>query len=281
MALPQKQQSARWQAWLQGGGLFVAVSLGLHWAVLQIPLPEEPGPEVRVTLEPTDTPTETIDVVRVPPSALEPEPEPTPQPAPQPVQQAPRPSLVAQAPIAPVAPRQPQVEARQESPQAAAKPDVPEPSATATPDPEATRDPTPTPESDANPEDPAPQFNGQTKSVEVSELGFSMWYYDQPWALDYPLSAIELPPLQITYAPTACLSPDPEPGLLTVFLNPDGSQADDPIVVNSTGYDPIDDQALAAFEEYDAAAAINSQAQEARGYALQVEVNYDPAGCSP
>jgi hypothetical protein len=305
MALSQQHRSTQRQSWLQGGSLFVVISLGLHWAVLQMPLPEPPEPDLRVTLEsspePTAAPTATMDVVRLP------LPEPTTNPTnPSPsLSLAPQPPLLAQTSRATPKPQVPPVVATTPSPETMVLPPqapIPDPQTPAaiqppeapqtlatSPTPDAPQGPTehpPVPEPPSAP--PAFQYNGQAKAVETSEIGMSLWYYDQPWSLDYPLHPTELLPLTVTYSETTCLSPEPVAGLLVVFLNPDGSFTEpggvigaNPLLVSSTGYDELDEQALTAAQTYDATDSLSADVQIPKGYALEVEVEYNPQTCTP
>jgi hypothetical protein len=313
MALSQQRRLAQRQSWLRGGGLFVAISLGLHWVVLQMPLPESPEPDLRVTLEsspePMADPTATMDVVRLPlpaPTATPTTPPTNPSPSPS-LSLAPQPPLLAQTPRAIPRPQVPPVVTTPSPETMVLEPQAPTvepqvPAATQPPEetqsPEATQAPAVSQEPSTPPlpvtepaEPAAPagfQYNGQAKAVETSEIGISLWYYDQPWSLDYPLHPTELPSLTVTYTETACLSPAPASGLLVVFLNPDGSFTEpggtigaNPLLVSSTGYDELDERALTAAQTYDATDFMNPDVQIPKGYALEVEVEYNSQTCTP
>lgn len=289
MALRQQQKTPRWLPWLRGGGLFVVLSLGLHWAVLQIPIAEEPTTaEFALDALAPEAPTETIDVVRLPEPKSEPEPTPSPAPAaePQPIPSPVRP---------PAVPAQPQVSQLQSTapPDPMAQPSTePEP----VPEPEPTFEPTPSPTPESSPE-PTPmtlderlqtlaeyQPNNRTKSLATETNEFMNWYIAQTWeGVDpAPLPAPkELAALVVDYPLNQCLTPSPTDGQLEVIIDPDGSLARDPRVLGSTGYDVLDEKAVENTAQYNFPANEGLDEPVPTVYWLPVEVTYDPATCAP
>jgi len=287
MALPQHPKILRWLPWLKGGGLFVAISLGLHWAVLQIPIVGEAAVE-DMTLEvfPSGEPTETIDVVRLPAPQPEPEPDPSPGPAAElkPISQT------AQAPAVPAQPHLPQPQ-----PTVPSEP-IPQPS----PEPELVSTPEPTPEPSPIPEpspEPTPmtledrlqtfaeyQPNNRGKSLATETNEFMNWYLSQTWeefdAAPLP-SPKALAALVVEYPLNQCLTPPPTDGQLEVIINRDGALARDPRVLGSTGYDVLDEKAVENTAQYDFPTNEGLDEPVPTVYWLPVEVAYDGATCTP
>ena len=289
MALPQHPKTPWWLPWFKGGSLFVVISLGLHWAVLQIPITEKSAVE-EMTLEgsPSNAPTETIDVVRLP--APQPEPEPQPKPSP---------SAVAEPQPIPQTTQTPAVTAQPQRPQP--QPTVPsEPISQPSPEPDIVPDPEPTPEP-SPPPDPSPeptpltlderlqtlaeyQPNNRGKSLATETNEFMDWYLSQPWeGFDpAPLPAPkELAALVVEYPLNQCLTPTPTDGQLEVIINPDGSLARDPRVLGSTGYDVLDEKAVENTAQYDFPTNEGLDEPVPTVHWLPVEVTYDAATCAP
>jgi len=269
----------------------VAISLGLHWAVLQIPIAEEAAVEdMTPEVSASGIPAETIDVVRLPASPPEPEPQPSPTPSPvaqlQPIPQT------AQAPARTAQPQLPQ-------PQPTPPPEPvsqPSPEPELAPEPDLAPDPSPTPTPEPSPE-PTPmtlddrlqtfaeyQPNRRGKSLATETNEFMDWYLSQTWEgfENPPLpSPKNLAALVVEYPLNQCLTPAPTDGQLEVIVNDDGTLAREPRVLGSTGYDVLDDKAVENTGQYE------FPAQEGRGepvptvYWLPVEVTYDAATCTP
>jgi hypothetical protein len=291
MALSQQSKAPKWLSWFKGGGLFVAISLGLHWALLQVPIAEEVAPEA---IAPeglsSEAPTETIDVVRLPDPSPEPQPEPSTAPAPI-VEPQPAPPTA----LAPGVTARPQIPQLQPTTQPTPTPQ-PSPAPEAEPGPE----PEPAPEPALTPE-PAPdlapmtlderlqtfaeyQPNNRGKSLATETNEFMNWYLSQTWdGLETaPLPAPkELTALVVNYPLNQCLVPPPTDGQLEVIVNPDGALARDPKVLGSTGYDVLDEKAVENTAQYDFPTNEGLDEPVPTVYWLPVEVAYDAVTCTP
>ena len=73
----------------------------------------------------------------------------------------------------------------------------------------------------------------------------------------------------------SCLTPLPEKGLAGVVVNPDGAIATEPTLLRSSGYEFINDIALAKLQDY----ADFPEADSQKLYTVDIEVNYDPEAC--
>ena len=298
MALSQQQKSSRWLPWLRGSGLFVIVSLGLHWAVLQIPIGDEfADGEITQEFPASEVPTETIDVVRLP--APEPEPELSPTPAPVAgAEQLPR-----QVQPPPVIPQPQSLQPLNLQPQPAPLPEPdpeptpePAPASTPAPEPDPGPEPVPTPTPEPTPE-PTPltlderlhtlaeyQPNNRAKSLATETNEFLNWYFSQDWDEFevQPLpGAKDLAPLGLAYPLAQCLTPPPTDGQLVVIVNPDGSLAQEPQVLGSTGYDVLDDKALADAAQYEFPMNEGLDQPAPTVYWLPVAVDYAADTCTP
>jgi outer membrane biosynthesis protein TonB len=291
MALPQHLKISRWLPWLKGGSLFVVISLGLHWAVLQIPIAEEAAvEEMALEVSPLGEPTETIDVVRLP--VPQPEPDPQPTPTPSPVAQPQTIPQTAQARAATAQPRPPQ-------PQPTAPPEPvsrPSPEPELVPEPDLAPEPSPPPPPEPFPE-PTPmtlderlqtfaeyQPNNRAKSLATETNEFMNWYLAQTWeGFDSaPLPAPkELAALVVDYPLNQCLTPPPTDGQLEVIVHPDSTLAREPRVVGSTGYDVLDEKAVEASGQYEFPTNEGLDEPVPTVYWLPVEVTYDAATCTP
>lgn len=255
------QRSLRWS----GGGLLVLVSIALHGVLLGVPLPEaEPTPPAP-TAELVDP--ATVAVVRLPP-APKPAAEPVPQPSPTvPLAQGTQPKQASP------------------SPQASASPASPEPDRL--PD----RLPTPPPPQtlDERLHDPAAyEFNQQAKGLVADEVTLlttviSDWLETEAQGVsdsDVPELGRKLAPLQVTYPIATCLTPPPGEGLVGVIVSPTGELVKDPVLLDSTGYDVLDDKALEMARQQTFAPATGSQPNPSAHW-LPIEVQYDTASCPP
>ncbi len=73
----------------------------------------------------------------------------------------------------------------------------------------------------------------------------------------------------------SCLTPVPEKGLVGVVVNPDGAIATEPTLLRSSGYDFLNDIALAKIQDYTDFPNADSQ----QLYTVDVEVDYDKDAC--
>lgn len=119
------------------------------------------------------------------------------------------------------------------------------------------------------------RYNNQVEDLVYSPLAFTDWYLQQTWnSLDPPPlpGPGALPPLQLTYDDSRCLSPPPAPGRLEIIVTPQGQLARPPRLLGTTGYAALDDQAKADATRRDHTAAANPNRPEPTVYWLPVEV---------
>lgn len=276
MALLKQHKPLSWLPWLRGGSWFVLVSLGLHWAVLQMPIAGRAEPQIMPGEAATETATETIAVVRLP----QPPQAPNPTPAPVPTAQTDGPP-----------PPSPATQKR-----AAARPLAAQPESTLP----ATPLPDPTPESEATPalvpdlvspmtlderlQTLAEYYpNSRAKSLNASTNEFLDWYLTQTWnGLDSPPvpGPKPLSPVSVVYPLSQCLTPAPTPGQLEAIVNSDGSLVREPRVLGSTGYDVLDEKAVEAAARYEFPTGGSEDAPNPTVYWLPVEVVYNADTCT-
>ena len=237
MALPQYPKMSRWLPWLQGGGLFVAISLGLHWAVLQIPIAEEAAVEEHdpggfllqeYRLKPLmwfgcqlhrqnqNPPAKSNSISGRSTPAI-------PQTAQGSCQDGPAPNCPNLNPPHPPEPvSQPSPE-----PELAPEPDLaPDPSPTPTPEPSPEPTPMTLDDSVATFAEYQPNRRGKSLATETNE--FMDWYLSQTWEgfENPPLpSPKNLAALVVEYPLNQCLTPAPTDGQLEVIVNDDGTLA--------------------------------------------------------
>ena len=278
-----KMKTTRATLGRSGGALLGLLSLGLHGLVLSLPMPDT-APSALDSLPEQSDPIEAIAVVRLPlapPSAAELPPTIAPPPVVTP-------PATANRPAQPVAP----------SPDpSVSKPALPETSILPEPvPPEASLDDPPEVPPEATLEDrlsdPAEYaFNQQAKSLIADEVNLHIavvpdWLEAEGQGLgddEVPVRGTKLAPLQVAYPINSCLSPLPAEGLVGVIVTPTGQLVKDPILLDSTGYDVLDEKALElALDSTFAPLAEGSVApNNPRAHWLPVQVQYDPEGCTP
>lgn len=286
MALRQQQKTPRWSPWLQGSGLCVAFSLGLHWAVLQIPMVEEPTTEKLALDAPgSEVPTATIDVVRLPQPAAA---DPPSKPAPTDESRTRSPATDSEPSATLTDPRPFETEPLQSG---ALAPDPSEPASSEAPERAEPYPPEPNPsEPDPDPSEPEPTPPGLVHNNKAVELvtdtrDFLTWYLAQNWEgfhPDPPLPARkELPRLQVPYEGTVCLPIPPAPGRLEIIVGSDGQISRAPRLLATTGYDDLDAAALALAAQQNFSEAANPDESSPTVYWLPMEVLYQGPNCPP
>jgi hypothetical protein len=270
MAFPLQLRLGKRSLRLSGGGLLLLVSLGLHGLLLGLPLAES-DPASPDSVTELDEPVEVIDVVRLPAAPETEQPE-TLVPAAIASQAAPQAARPVQ-PSAPAAPTAP-----------ASAPPVPVDLEPLPPEP-------PPQTLDDRLRDPAAYaFNQQAKSLIANEVTFhteviSDWIEAEGQGITddnrLPMMGEKLPPLIVAYLLTTCLITPPSEGVVGVIVDTTGQRLDDPVLLDSTGYDVLDDKAIAiALERSFPAQPADSPWPNPRGYWLPVQVQYDVAGCN-
>ncbi|HEY9877192.1 MAG TPA: hypothetical protein V6D29_01990 [Leptolyngbyaceae cyanobacterium] len=263
------------------GAPLLLVSLALHSVVLSLPMPgqetdQENAPvEIGNTAEP-----QAIKVVKFPSNPPPKQQAAQPSRLPAKARLAPQTSPTAVQPAAP-APAQPQAPAP--------KPPEEAPSAPAQQPPEPPADPPSEPPSEPLPAEPPPltlaqrlqdptayAYNNRTKSAEVGIQDFLGWYnslskdvYGDPMP-----GSNSIEPLRIQYPLNTCLVAPPELGRLGVVVDAVGAVISQPEILASTGYDVLDEQALAAVTHY-----TFPTTGKVTAYGLPIEVEYDAATC--
>ncbi|WP_346290163.1 hypothetical protein [Sphaerothrix gracilis] len=266
----------RWQSLSLFLRPMLLLSLGLHGLLLALPMPAEKA-EIPV---PEPDP-ETISVTRLPAaSSLADSPAPSPQPAPPPppaAKPAPPPPPAATAPKPTEPPVPPRVE-----------PEVPEVTQETTDNTDATTD-------TSNPDDSAATTADLSLEDKLQDADFynyseavttdseavnvlSIWIEDlisrysaiQPW----PDRLSE--PLIFPYALETCLTPEPVLASVGVVIKPTGELAEEPTLLKSTGYDILNQKALAEAKERSFPTG-----DAVKAYSLEVQVQYDAAACTP
>ncbi|MFH7244625.1 MAG: hypothetical protein ACHWZW_17450 [Spirulina sp.] len=277
MVKPFSLKSWRWS----GGGLLVLLSVGLHGLLLAMPTPQpSTPPEAVMTLassresaSPEVSAAETIDVVRLPPSAAVAQPpksEPLTAPRPRSTSADPVPSEALATPQ-PLEPEPLKPESSESEP---SEPDPLEPESS---------EPEPAP-SEPEPEPTPPGLVHNNKTVELSTdtRDFLTWYNDQNWdGFDpVPLPAPkELTQLAVPYAGEVCLSIPPAPGRLEVIVGGDGQLSRAPRLLATTGYDDLDAAALALAAQQDFSEAANPGLPNPTVYWLPIAVTYQGPDC--
>jgi hypothetical protein len=268
-----------------GGGLLALVSVGLHGVLLGLPM-AEPTPKdpdsLAAIAAPVALPGATIDVVRLPapPPAIDPPPAVTPSADATPAR-----------PVAPLA-SAPRAQATAPAPSTPARPTPPPLGETAAIQPLAPHrlpaEPPPQTLEDRLNDPAAYVFNQQAKSLLANEITFHMavvpsWLEAESQGLgndDVPVMGQKLPPLQVVLPVRTCLTPPPAEGLVGVIVRSDGQRLKAPQLLDSTGYTVLDEKALElvlqrTFEPQ------SGPLPNPRAHWLPIQVQYDPAACSP
>lgn len=266
------------------GAPLLLVSLALHGVVLSLPMPgqettQEEAPEkIGNTSEP-----QAIKVARLPSA-------PPPQSI-QPVEPSVKARVLPQTPVAAQPVTQPQPQAPAPKPKVAPTPTPPE---DLPKDPPGDPPPEPPVEPSADPlpaqpppltlaerlQDPAAYaYNNRTRSAEAGTQDFIDWYSrlssDVYGAPPMPGSK-SIEPLRIQYPLNTCLATPPELGRLGVVVDAAGAVVPHPEILASTGYDVLDEQALAAVTHY-----TFPTTGMVTAYGLPIQVEYDAATCVP
>ena len=240
----------------------LGLAVGLHGALLKVPMPNHPPPlDTASEASTSSVEVESIQVVRVPtptptptPTPF-PEPNPTPSPAPKPVPPSPIP-----APIQP-----------------------PTPAPTPTPIPI----PTPTPQTLDERLQDIVQYSynpSMVKSVDtgvVADVSSRLaTEYDELGIVYLPSSKF-LDPLHIAYPLDTCLPEPPNEGYLSLVVTPNGNLERPPEWISSTGYEVLDEKAIADLESYPLPTPTPIVPDALTGFGLTVIVDYDPNTCKP
>ncbi|ESA36674.1 hypothetical protein N836_06325 [Leptolyngbya sp. Heron Island J] len=93
---------------------------------------------------------------------------------------------------------------------------------------------------------------------------------DQGLAISYPITDGGSPRRYLS-----CLTPAPEKGLVGVVINPGGAIATEPTLLRSSGYEFLNDIALAKLQDYTDFPEANTQ----KLYTVDIEVDYDQDAC--
>ena len=244
----------------------LGLAVGLHAALLKVPMPNHPPP--LDTDSEASTPSvevESIQVVRVPtptptptPSLL-PEPTPTPSPTSKPVPPSPLPAAI-----------QP-----------------PTPAPTPTPIPIPTPTPTPTPQTlDERLQDVLqysynPSIVKSVDTVVVTDVTSRLATEYEDLGIVYQLSPTSLDPLHIAYPLATCLPEPPNQGYLSLVVTPNGNLERPPEWISSTGYEVLDEKAIADLKNYPLPTPAPEVPDALTGFGLTVIVDYDPNTCTP
>lgn len=94
---------------------------------------------------------------------------------------------------------------------------------------------------------------------------------DKALEINYPLTPDDAASRRFL----SCLVPVPEKGLVGVVVNPDGAIATEPTLLRSSGYEFLNDIALAKIQDYSDFPDADSQ----QLYTVNVEVDYDEDAC--
>ncbi|WOD39469.1 hypothetical protein [Nodosilinea sp. E11] len=267
------KRSLRWS----GGGLLALMSLGLHGVLLGLPLPaSDSAPPAPPDLADA---TAVMDVVRLPAS------------------QAPDAPLKAE--VVPIAPETPVPSATVAQPQRPVAPTAQPPAATPAPIAVA---PAPV-DLEPLPPEPPPQtiddrlldpaayaFNAQAKSLIANDIAFhtlvvSDWLETEGQGITddnlLPIPGEKLPPLQVAYPLSTCLTPAPAEGVVGVIVSSTGQRLQDPVLLDSTGYTVFDQKAMEmVLNRAFPAQPAGNPLPNPRGYWLPIQVQYDAANCT-
>lgn len=271
------------------GAPLLLLSLAFHGVVLSLPMPgeettqEEAPTEIGNTSEP-----QAVKVVKLP-SAPPPKQnaQPTRSPAKAPLALQ---TSVAAQPLTQSQPPAPAPKPPQAAPSAPdPTPELP-PESPSEPPPDSPSEPPQETPADILPAQPPPltlaerlqdpaayAYNNRTKSAEVGTQDFIDWYSglsSEVYGTSPMPGSKSIEPLRIQYPLNACLATPPELGRLGVVVDAAGAVVPQPEVLASTGYDVLDEQALAAVTHY-----TFPPTGMVTAYGLPVQVEYDATTC--
>ncbi|MGD1858618.1 MAG: hypothetical protein ACFB0E_01455 [Leptolyngbyaceae cyanobacterium] len=91
-----------------------------------------------------------------------------------------------------------------------------------------------------------------------------------------PTTGIVQPPIELSidYEGGICLTTEPQTGLIGAWVSAEGSLASEPMIIRSTGYPGLNEQAIRYVETLDFSAV-----EAFTGYQFEVVVNHDPENC--
>lgn len=119
-------------------------------------------------------------------------------------------------------------------------------------------------------------YSSQGTTAEAAAANRQDWVAALQDETDNPdLAVVEEPiELPVSYRGRVCLSPEPGDGLIGVWIKADGSLGDQPVLLQSTGYPLLNQQAADAIAELAFPAADADTL-----YQIAVKVSYDGEGC--
>ncbi|MFH7244942.1 MAG: hypothetical protein ACHWZW_19070 [Spirulina sp.] len=116
-------------------------------------------------------------------------------------------------------------------------------------------------------------YNAAASAEEVLPINQTQWQDQIRQATGLAdLTATPLPdPLAMVYRQRVCLTPAPGPVKVGLLANPDGTQAEDPVVLQSSGYGAVDTRAIRAATDHTL-----PRADQPKAYILTVDPEVDP-----
>jgi hypothetical protein len=119
-------------------------------------------------------------------------------------------------------------------------------------------------------------YSDEGTTAEAAAANRQDWVAALQAETDNPdLAVVEDPvELPVTYQGRVCLSPEPSDGLIGVWIKPDGSLGSEPVLLQSTGYPLLNQQAADAIAEL-----AFPEADADTLYQIAVKVSYDGEGC--
>lgn len=119
-------------------------------------------------------------------------------------------------------------------------------------------------------------YNPEGTSEEAAAEASTAWLENiQAETEASDLAVAEEPlPMVLPYEGRVCLDPPPGEGLVGAWVTAEGELAEDPVLLKSTGYPFLNEQALATLAE-----AEFPEADTAAVYQFAVEIEYDAENC--
>lgn len=117
-------------------------------------------------------------------------------------------------------------------------------------------------------------YNATGTTAEEAEVARQSWIGSIQAEAAANLAVAEPIEIPVTYEGRICLSPEPVNGLIGVWVRPDGTLGSDPVLLKSTGYGLLNEQAASAI-----AALQFPESETSVAHEIRILVEHDSESC--